>query len=501
MSAADALIAVSDLSVHAGAKRLLQPLSFALGPGQALTLVGESGAGKSLLAQAVMGTLAPGLSASGSVRIAGRASAAADTRARRSLWGRVLGLLPQEPWTALNPTMRVQAQLSEVHRFVRGLPAAQAQAQGEREMHDIGIAHARRLYPWQLSGGMAQRAAFAIATAGGARVLLIDEPTKGLDAARREQVAAALEAARAAGGAIIAIAHDLRLAQRLGGQMLVLREGEVVEHGDARSVLAAPSHSYTRALIAADPARWPVRAPPAIGERLIEARGLAKRYGGRTLFQHVDLDVHAGERIAVLGASGVGKSTLGNILIGLQPADAGHLVRDPRRPAVAWQKLYQDPVSTFAARVSLRTALQDLVRLHGRPWTEMARRLEALRVPDSLLARRSDQVSGGELQRIALARVLLVDPALVFADEPTSRLDPITQRDAMDVLLSQAEQTGFALLMVTHDADLAATVAQRSVVLNDGRATNQDRPSASAMHGAQQVSDSNIACQNRAASP
>ncbi|WP_295850224.1 ATP-binding cassette domain-containing protein [uncultured Xylophilus sp.] len=454
------LLAVDNLGVRAGARTLLQPLSFALHPGECLVLLGESGAGKSLLAQAVMGTLPRALRATGGLVLAGRPLRAGDTAACRPLWGRTLALLPQEPSLALDPLGRLAPQLAEVHALVRGLDTDAADAAARQALDGAGLAAAARQYPWQISGGMAQRAATAIALAGGARVLLADEPTKGLDAHWRDRTVAALQAVQQAGGCTVVITHDLQVARALGGRLLVLQDGAVVESGDTAAVLAAPQHAFTRRLVAADPAAWPRRPAPAgaPGAPVLQARGLAKRFGARTLFEGIDLDLRTGQRWAVQGPSGTGKSTLGNVLLGLLPPDAGRIDRAPGLGRWALQKLYQDPVASFPPQVRLERVLRDAARRHGQPWSAVEDRLARLRLPDGVLGRRAAEVSGGELQRIALARVLAARPALLFADEPTSRLDPITQQEALQVLLDAIDETGSALLLVTHDDALAAAV-------------------------------------------
>lgn len=461
----DLLLAVDGLSVHVGAHPLLRDVSFRLRPGEALTILGESGAGKSLLAQAVMGNLPPALQARGAVTVAGDTTPAAHAPARRPLWGRSLALLPQEPALALDPLMRIAPQLLETHRLVRGVAPGAAAAAGYHDLETVGLTDAATCYPWQLSGGMAQRAAATVALAGGARILLADEPTKGLDARWRRQAVATMQQVQRLGGCVVVITHDLRVAAAMGGRVIVLQAGQVVEQGDTAHVLARPQHRFTRQLLAADPARWPRRPAPTLGARVLSATGLAKQLGGRPLFEHLDVALNAGDRVVVQGPSGTGKSTLGNVLLGLVPPDRGAVKRAAGLAPTALQKLYQDPVASFPDRVSLGDVLDDVAKRHGRSPADIDRTLERLGVPRDLLARRASQVSGGELQRVALARVLAARPALLFADEPTSRLDPVTQQEAIGVLLDTVDDTGAALLMVTHDDDLATHVGRAFVRL------------------------------------
>lgn len=462
------LLQVDDLRIHlrgpgqaAPGRTLLEACSFALRAGERLTMVGESGAGKSLLAQAIMGTLPAALQASGAIRIAGVA-----TNGRRAatlpLWGRQVMMLPQEPWSALNPLMRMHTQVAEAARYAASQPWPQARQQASAQLQALGLGHAAQQWLHQISGGMAQRVGVACASVAQASLLIADEPTKGLDPGACTQVAALLMAAQAVGQALLTITHDLDLAAQLGGQIAVMRQGHIVEHGPAQQVLQQPQHSYTRELVAAQPKHWPAY-PLALGTAaapLLGARQLTKRYGARTLFEGLDLDVHAGEIVAISGHSGCGKTTLGNVLLGVVQADAGQVQR-PALPAWKFQKLYQDPPAAFSPFRSLGQALDDVRHLHRLPDTSQARWMQALGLAQDLLLRRPHEVSGGELQRFALLRLMLLQPAFIFADEPTSRLDPITQRNTMQVLCESAAQQGCSVLLVSHDADLARHSSHR----------------------------------------
>lgn len=451
----EVLLSVQDLGVQVGPRWLLRGVTFSLRAGQALTLVGESGAGKSLLAQAIMGNLSPALEASGCVTLGGHTSRAADSHARRPLWGRALAMLPQEPSLALDPLRHILPQLTEVHVLVGRSDRAKAQQEAAQALGTMGLDHAAKLYPWQVSGGMAQRAAAAVALAGGARVLLVDEPTKGLDASWRARVVALMQQVLNQGGCVVTITHDLQVAQALGGNMVVLREGEVIEQGETGQVLNSPVHPFTQRLIGASPARWSRRAAPEPGDTLLEARGLRKAFGGRTLFEKLDLTVRQGARLVLQGPSGSGKSTLGNILLGLLKPDAGSVARAAFLGRTGCQKLYQDPVSSFAEHVTVGQSLRDVAHRHGVPWQTVEGHLSRLRIADDVLQRHPLGVSGGELQRLALARVLTVKPSLIVADEPTSRLDLLTQQEALTALADAADETGAGLVLVTHDEDIA----------------------------------------------
>jgi ABC-type glutathione transport system ATPase component len=458
-------IEVAGLSIAAGGRPLVRDVSLTLPQGGLLVVLGETGSGKTLLAEAVMGTLAPELAVTGRICIDGIEVGRLDTGSRRALWGRRIAMLPQEPWSALDPTMPALGQIAEVHALVRGRPWRESRDRARTALRALGLAEADGRYPFQLSGGMAQRVAIAATHAGGAPVLLADEPTKGLDADRRDEVADLLLAEVESGTSVLVITHDIGLARRLGGEMIVMLDGEIVERGTTSAVLTAPRHDYTRLLLACDPASWP--APPAstAGPAVIAAHGLGKRLGGRTLFVGLDLTLGAGEILGVTGPSGCGKTSLGNLLLGLLAPDAGSVARPGDAARHRYQKIYQDPVAAFAPSVRLRIAIDDVVRRHGVAAGVAPALLDRLRIGAGLLDRRPDQVSGGELQRIALARALLVNPVFLFADEATSRLDPVTQKQVMDLLREIALERGLALLLVTHDRDLARGMAARRIAL------------------------------------
>lgn len=312
-----------------------------------------------------------------------------------------------------------------------------------------------------LSGGMAQRAAFAATRASGGRLVLVDEPTKGLDATLRDSLVELLQGVLAEGGALFTITHDVHVARALGGTVAVMLDGRIVERGPATQVLSAPAHDYTRRLLAAEPERWPPRTPAPIGAPVVTATGLAKSFGTHRVFADIAVTLHAGERLAITGPSGSGKTTLGNVLLGLVAADRGGITRRPGRPTWKYQKLYQDPVAAFAPRATIRQSLADVIALHHLDWGTVDAYMQRLRLAPDLFDRRPDQVSGGELQRFALARVLLLEPDVIFADEPTSRLDPISQQETIDVLVHEAARAGAALMLVTHDPAIAANVGQQ----------------------------------------
>lgn len=457
-------VEADDVVVRHQGRVLVDVPSLRLEPGRPLTIVGESGSGKSLLAHALMGTLARELEVTGRLRVGTQRLDLADRVDRRRLWGRELALLPQEPALALDPTMRVRHQVAEGARgWAQDRSGAMTLARDR--LRGLGLAHAADAYPHTLSGGMAQRVAYAAATIGGARVLVVDEPSKGLDPASVDRLGDLLLAHVEDGGLLLTITHDLRLARRLGGEVRVMREACVVESGPAEDVLERPGHDYSRRLVAAEPSRWERRWPcVAGGEEVLTARGLTKAYGGQRLFAGLDLTVRAGERWALTGPSGVGKTTLGDVLLGLTRADSGTVLRGPSAGPGRLQKLYQDPTLSFPRRVAIGRSLHDVARRHG-ALDRVGPLLDRVGLPAALLERRPGQVSGGELQRVAVVRAMLPRPVLLLADEATSRLDLITQQTTVEVLVDQLVEDGCGLLLVTHDEPLAGALTEHHVAL------------------------------------
>lgn len=461
------LLTVEHVSVHAGPHLIVQPTSLCLMPGCPLTIIGETGSGKSLLAQAIVGNLPETLSAGGRVGFGDFAEDAAQA-GRRALWGHGITVLPQEPWLSLDPTMRALPQVAETHRWVAGRDGTTAEDWARADLSSVGLAEAGAKYPFQLSGGMAQRLAFVTARAGGAPIVIADEPTKGLDAVRIGEVVDLLRKGIDDGGGLLTITHDVEVARRLGGEVAIMLRGEIVERGPAETVLTAPAHVYTQTLLAADPRHWPKRTGTRPNEApqapVVELLDITASRGGHRLFSALSLSMRPGEIVGVTGPSGCGKSSLGDVVLGLLRPDAG-TVRRAAGPRTAFQKLYQDPVAAFAPRQTLRRSLDEMVSLHGLAPARVPELMQRLRLHAALLDRRPGQVSGGELQRFSLLRVLLLKPALIVADEPSSRLDLITQKEMIDLLVDSADRDGCAVILISHDEALVDAVADRRVAL------------------------------------
>lgn len=286
-------------------------------------------------------------------------------------------------------------------------------------------------------------------------ILLADEPTKGLDSDRQARVLNLFEHERSIGGALLTVTHDASVAKALDGDIIVLRQGQVVERGQTENVLVNPKADYTKSLLAADPAAWPKAPTVEHGEILLIAENIAVGRGSQILVDEFSLTLHAGERVAICGPSGIGKSTLLDTFAGSIKPIRGYIKRAEELELYSVQKLYQDPPTAFPKYISLGRNLRDVANLHRVPWERVLAYLDALSLHQNLLQRRADEVSGGELQRLSIARALTINPKVLLADEPTSRLDPITQKDTLDLIARISSTESIAVVLVTHSTEIA----------------------------------------------
>lgn len=431
---------------------LVEPISLTLEQGKNITILGETGSGKSLLIQAIMGTLPKGLEASGQIFVE---NSKTENKQLESLWGKTFVMLPQEPRRALDPIMTIGKQLSESFFFVAKKDKQAAKNAGTNTLKHLGLKAWETAYPHQLSGGMAQRASFAIATAAGGKILLADEPTKGLDPKSKTNVIQLLKQAYQHQDGLLTITHDIEVAEQLGGEILVMKKGQLLEKGAAKILLTKPQHPYTKALIAAAPKHWQAVENSqnfAKNQPLVSVKNLSVARGKRTLFSGLSFNLHQGEILGVVGHSGIGKSTLADVLCGLLKPKAGKIIwHSQQHKKHQILKLYQDPPEAFAPTVSLQTLLDDVVNKHKLDRSKIPTLLQQLALSPEILTRNAENVSGGELQRVAILRALLLEPVLLFADEVTSRLDPITQKETIELLINQCRQRKCALVVVSHD--------------------------------------------------
>jgi peptide/nickel transport system ATP-binding protein len=443
------ILKVDALAVKQGEKTVVQPLSFALQEGQSITILGETGSGKSLFVKAILGDLPASFTAEGELYLGDLPLSTLNAQQREQLWGREIAVLPQEPRLSLNPLMKIEQQVSEVYRWVRGMKRAEAKVQTECAFAGMLLDDARQKHVLEISGGMAQRCALLCAQAAGGRLLIADEPTKGLDEQSKQQVIAALREVKRR-GALITITHDLQVAEALGGQLYVLRHGHwLAKEKTFEQWRSDHSDHYSQSLIRAS---QPSEEKPTacLAEPLLDVQQLSVGFKERTLIRELSFSLRKGEVIGFSGPSGCGKSTLADVLLGLKKPLSGSVVYHQDFPLGKRLKLYQDPPQSFAPQLSLYRQLLDLCQLHGIEPNLIERYAQQLHIAADILLRTSEQVSGGELQRIAILRVLLLKPTLLIADEPTTRLDPHIARETMELLIHTTQSIGCALILISH---------------------------------------------------
>jgi peptide/nickel transport system ATP-binding protein len=467
------LLRVEGLSLRAGERTLVDGVGFTVAAGETVGLVGPSGSGKTSVALAVLGHCRDGVAhTGGTVLLDGRPMLPVPPPGIR---GSVVGYVGQDPGASLNPFRTVGKSVGSGDALERvGLPATLS-----------------RRYPHQLSGGQQQRVALAVALARRPRMLVLDEPTSGLDLLATAEVTAELLRLREGGTALLWVGHDLATLAGAADRLLVLAGGRLVEQGPAEEVLTRPQSTTGRALVAA---RRPLQQShfhatrlresgfAATPEPVLAASALTARYpGGLPVLQRVDLEVRPGEILAVVGVSGVGKTTLARCLAGLHPSESGAVLLDgavlaaevrrrSRAERAAVQLVAQNPAEALHPRQTVHTALARPLRLlrginrAADVRDEVARLLDAVGLDPDHAAALPAELSGGQRQRAALARALAARPRVLICDEVTSALDTVTQAAVLGLL----RELGLAVVLITHDPAVAAGTADRVLVLADG---------------------------------
>ena len=514
-TATQPLLSVQDLHVsfdrrHAASHAAVRGVSLQVRQGETVGLVGESGSGKSVTAHAILGLLpSDGCQRSGGIVFEGRDLTQLPEEALQRVRGNQIAMIFQEPMSSLNPVYTCGEQVAEVYRLHQKANRAQAAARTQKMFARVQLAEPERVarsYPHQLSGGMRQRVMIAMALACGPQLLIADEPTTALDVTIQSQILQLLRRIQQEDGlAILLITHDLGVVGEMADRLEILQEGVVVESGATKELFRAPKHAYTQQLLAALPrARQDRRRalatgseskPPAAGapSPLLVVRDLRTHFIDRRSFwgkvrshvkavDGVSFEMSVGETLGVVGESGSGKSTLarsilrlveptsGNVTFAGQPLEQlkGEALRLIRR---RMQIIFQDPFSSLNPRIRVGDAIAEVLRVHQivRPQEVAGRVTDLFRRVGLDPARHAQfphEFSGGERQRLVIARSLAVEPEILLCDEPVSSLDVSVQAQILDLLGQLQDSMNLCYLFISHDIRVIAQVCDRVAVMH-----------------------------------
>ena len=500
------------LSLPDGMERgfAVRDVSFDLVPGQILCVIGESGSGKSVTANAVMGLLPRSIGhAGGAIRVGQADLSKMSDGDLRDMRGRVVSMIFQDPLSALNPLMTVGAQIVEVmasHHV--GTPATRA-ARAIELLSEVGLPDPPLMfdqYPFRLSGGQRQRVMIAMALALEPNILIADEPTTALDVTTQAQILKLIrDIQRRKKISVMFITHDFGVVAEIADSVVVMEKGRVVEQGSAEKVLKTPSHPYTQRLIAAVPHMiGQNRVPHAATSEvpLLQVRDLAKTYRSGSRFfgtervvqavRDVSFDLLPGRTLGVVGESGSGKSSMGRLLVKLMDSDSGQIIFEGQdiarlsedrfraiRPKI--QMIFQDPFASLNPRSTVGHILTVGPCAHGMPYpTAKATAQELLArvgLDAGAFGRYPHEFSGGQRQRVGIARALMFKPRLLVADESVSALDVSIQAQILTLLDEIQRDTGVAMVFITHDLRVASQICDEIVVMQKGRIVESGPPS------------------------
>ena len=503
------LLEVQGLRVAFGGKEVVHGIDFSVMPGETLALVGESGSGKTVSALSLL-RLLQDAEVQGAAVLRGEGRAPARDLLRLSerellaVRGREIAMIFQEPMTALNPLYPVGDQIAEVLQLKQGLDRRGAWHGAVEALRDTGIPDPEQRslsYPHQLSGGQRQRAMIAMALAGRPRLLLADEPTTALDVTLRGQILELLgEARKQHGMALLLITHDLNLVRRFADRVAVMENGVLVEHGTVADVFSAPRHPYTRKLIDSQPERDVIEEEAPAGEPVMQAKNMRVAYATRlpgfkgwfrrgefVAVKNASFAIPPGRTLGVVGESGSGKSTLALAALALHPHRGDLEVLGRRWSGKAAtdnairrtvQVVFQDPFSSLSPRMTVEEIVGEGLAVHE-PGLDIAARRERVvqALADvgltegqfhGLLSRYPHEFSGGQRQRLAVARALIVQPRLLVLDEPTSALDVTVQKQVLGLLQRLQRERGLSYLLITHDMSVIRAMAHDVLVMRAG---------------------------------
>ncbi|WP_257623414.1 ABC transporter ATP-binding protein [Rhizobium sp. B21/90] len=483
-------------------------ISFDLRSGEILCIIGESGSGKSVTANAIMGLLSPAITVThGSIWFKGRDLIQADEKTLRALRGRAVSIIFQDPLSALNPLMTIGDQIAEVMEAHKvGTPESRA-AKVLGLLDEVGLPDPGLLqhqYPFRLSGGQRQRVMIAMALALDPEVLIADEPTTALDVTTQAQILELIrKIQRRKNMSVMFITHDFGVVAEIADRVIVMEKGHLVEQGPADVVLNAPEHPYTKRLIAAVPRMTAQdRQGAADTPVVLEVSHLSKTYHtsggfftkGRTVcaVNDVSFSIRKARTLGIVGESGSGKSSLGRVLLKLMNSDSGQILFDGRdiapmsndafrsiRPYI--QMIFQDPFASLNPRHTIGRVLTVGPVAHGMSISEAKakalRTLKLVGLDEGAYDRFPHEFSGGQRQRIGIARALMFDPVLLVADEAVSALDVSIQAQILELLTRIQKETKVAMIFITHDLRVASLICDEVAVMYRGEIVEYGPPS------------------------
>ena len=475
------LVAVKNLSLSIHGTQILHEVSLSVAPGEVVAVTGESGSGKSMTALAIMQLLPDGSETTGAIDLDGEDVTQARETRMCELRGNNIGMVFQEPMTALNPVQTIGAQVGDAVQLHR--PDLDVVARTVEVLARVGLAGiSPRRYPHELSGGQRQRVVIAIAIACGPKLLIADEPTTALDVTTQAQILDLLvQLAREDGMGLLMITHDLAVVANMAHRIVVMQNGAVVETGDSAILLNAPKHPYTKALFAAS-AHQAALPDQTAQQPLLQVRGVVRDYtlprtrlfaapGTHRAVDNVTFDIPRGGRVGLVGESGCGKSTLTRAILGLEPMQAGeiHLDGDPvyaqGTPNLAvrrkMQVVFQDPYGSFTPRHRVSRLLTDPIHLTAGGLS-----------PDDA-QKYPQQFSGGQRQRLAIARALIIRPELIVFDEAVSALDVSVRAQILDLIADLCGQYDLTYLFISHDLSVVRGITDQVMVMQHGKIVEQ----------------------------
>ncbi|WP_236794665.1 ABC transporter ATP-binding protein [Amycolatopsis sp. GM8] len=495
----DALLALRDVSIRFGDVETVRDVAFDVHPGEVVTLVGESGSGKSVTALSLLGLLPDTATVEGSALLSGHDLYTVDSRTLRAVRGGEIGMVFQEPMSALNPVFRIGTQLVDAVRAHRKVSRREARQRAREllELVELDAARVLRSYPHELSGGQLQRVVIAAALVHEPALLIADEPTTALDMTVQAGILRLLRSLRdRLGTAILLVTHDMGVVADIADRVVVLRDGRVVEQNTVTGLFQAPQAEYTRELL--DSVLSLGSGPATVRETeaaapLVTVTDLAVTYrvgGGAPPVRAVDgvsLTIGADEVLGLVGESGSGKSTISSVLTGLVSPSAGSvqvggvdLTRANRRQ---WREVrrqigivFQNPASALNPRATIGASIAEPLVVHGERGDHGARVAElltAVRLDPGWSGRYPHELSGGQRQRVGIARALALRPRLLIADEPTSALDVSVQASVLELLAGLQRELAFACLFISHDLAVIERVADRVAVLHRGKVVEE----------------------------